>query len=143
MSFSSVESKRLIGRYLQALSGQEKRPELVARFVSDPCLAAHIRQVEAAFPFYELVAEELIAERNLVAMRGSFRGQHGGPFGGIEGTGNWVTADLMVVYRVEADRIAEHWLYFDTAALVAQLTHRVELAARADASLGRAPLEDV
>ena len=136
--FSGVESKRLIGRYLQAMSGQAKSPELVARFVSDPRLAEHIQQVEAAFPFYEIVAEELIAERNLVAMRGTFRGCHNRPFAGIEATGEWVTADLMIVYRIEADRIAEHWLYFDTAALRAQLNKPIEVGKNADASLTQA-----
>ena len=122
MSVSASENKQFIGRYLQALSGQAKTPELVARFVSDASLAEHIRQVEAAFPAYELVAEELIAERNLVAMRGTFQGVHGGSFAGIPATGRPVSAELMIIYRFEGDRIAEHWLQFDMPALMAQLT---------------------
>ena len=68
MNFTSTESKQFVGRYLQALSGQSKTADLVERFVSDPSLAAHIRDVEAAFPEYELIAETLIAEQDLVAM---------------------------------------------------------------------------
>ena len=56
MSLTSTERKQFVGRYLQALSGQAKTPELVARFVSDRALAEHIQQVEAAFPAYELIA---------------------------------------------------------------------------------------
>lgn len=122
MTLSSTESKQLIGRYLQALSGQEKTPELVARFVADSSLAAHIQQVEAAFPAYELIADDLIAERNMVALRGTFSGVHRGPFAGIEPTGRSVSAPLMIVYRIEDGRIVEHWLQFDAAGLVAQLT---------------------
>src|SRR5437867_4239789 len=112
MTGSSAENKQLIGRYLQALSGQAKPPALVARFVSHPALAEHIRQVEAAFPFYELIAEDLIADGDLVAMRGTFQGVHGGAFAGIEATGRAVTADLMIIYRIDNDRIAQHWLQF-------------------------------
>ena len=129
MTVSGAESKQLIGRYLQALSGQAKPPALVARFVSDPSLAEHIRQVEAAFPFYELIAEDVMAEGDLVAMRGTFHGVHGGPFAGIEATGRAVTADLMIFYRVEGDRIVQHWLQFDAAGLIAQLTAPVAASA--------------
>jgi predicted ester cyclase len=73
MNPTSTAARQLIGQYLQALSGQRKTPDLVAEFVSDPHLAAHIRDVEAAFPEYELIADDLIAERDLVAMRGTFR----------------------------------------------------------------------
>ena len=140
MNFTSTESKQFVGRYLQALSGQSKTADLVERFVSDPSLAAHIRghvaefaaadirDVEAAFPEYELIAEELIAERDLVAMRGTFHGVHRGPFAGIPPTGRSVAAPLMIIYRLENERIAEHWLHFDGASLVAQLQQPVSQA---------------
>src|SRR5262245_1943891 len=122
MSISSVESKQLVGRYLQALSGQAKTPSLVARFVSDPALVEHIRQVEAAFPAYELIPDDLVAEGAGVAMRGTFRGVHRGEFAGIPPTGREVSAPLMIFYRLEHDRIAAHWLQFDAGAVIAQLT---------------------
>jgi len=122
MSSSSAENKELVGRYLQALSGQAKPPVLVERFVSDAALAEHISQAEAAFPFYELIAEDLIAEGDVVALRGTFQGIHSGPFGGIEATGRSVSANLMIFYRIEDGRIAQHWMQFDVAALIAQLT---------------------
>jgi predicted ester cyclase len=122
MTLTSTESKQFVGRYLQALSGQAKTPELVARFVSDRALAEHIQQVEAAFPAYELIADELIAERNLVAVRGTFQGVHRGTFAGVAATGRPVSAGLMIFYRIEGDRIVEHWMQFDGAALMAQLT---------------------
>jgi len=121
MSLTSTESKQLVGRYLQALSGQSKTPELVDHFVSDAGLAAHIRDVEAAFPEYELIAETLIAEGDLVAMHGAFHGVHRGPFAGIAPTGRSVSAPLMIIYRIANERIAEHWLHFDGTALVTQL----------------------
>src|SRR5262245_5247985 len=122
MNFSSAESKQFVGRYLQALSGQAKTPALVARFVSDPALIEHIRQVEAAFPAYELIADDLVAEGAVVALRGTFQGVHRGEFAGIGATGRTVSAPLMIFYRIENDRIAAHWLQFDAGVVIAQLT---------------------
>jgi predicted ester cyclase len=119
---SPSENKQFVARYLQALSGKAKTPELVERFVSDRALVEHIRQAEAGFPSYEIVVDDLIAERDLVAVRGTFRGVHRGPFAGIDATGRQVSAGLMITYRIEGDRIVEHWMQFDGAALMAQLT---------------------
>jgi predicted ester cyclase len=116
-----MNHKQLITRYLSALSGQPKTPELAARFVSDPHLLQHIQEVEAAFPRYEIVAEQVISEGDLVAVRGVFRGVHGGMFAGIEPTGKSVSAGLMIVYRIADGRIAEHWMQFDVSAVLAQL----------------------
>jgi len=121
MTMNSSDSKQIVERYLNALSGHAKTPELVARFVSDPHLAEHIRDVEAAFPEYELIAEGVVADRDVVAMRGQFKGVHRGVFAGIPATGRAVRAGLMIFYRLEGERIAEHWMQFDGASLVAQL----------------------
>jgi len=122
MTSTTADSKQLVERYLQAISGQAKTPDLVARYVSDSHLAAHIQQVEAAFPGYELIVEQLIAEADLVAMRGMFRGVHRGEFAGIPATGRPVAAPLMISYRIVDGRIADHWLQFDGSAVVAQLS---------------------
>ena len=119
---SPSENKQFVAQYLQALSGKAKTPELVARFVSDPVLAEHIHQAEAGFPSYEIVVDDLIAERDLVVVRGTFRGVHRGAFAGIGATGREVSAGLMIFYRIAGDRIVEHWMQFDAAALMAQLT---------------------
>lgn len=118
---TAVESRQFVGRYLQALSGQVKTPELIARFVTDAHLVEHILASEAAFPSYELTAEDIVAERDTVALRGTFRGVHQGEFAGIPATGRPVTAGLMIFYRIDSDRIVEHWMQFDGASLMAQL----------------------
>jgi len=88
-------------------------------------LADHIRYVEAAFPEYELVADEIVAERDLVVMRATFRGTHKARFAGIEATGRTVSAPLMVMCRIAQERIVEHWLQFDASSLLAQLRETV------------------
>jgi steroid delta-isomerase-like uncharacterized protein len=121
MTPTAIENTQLITRYLAALSGQPKTPDSVSPFVADQALMRHIAEVEAAFPEYELVPEQLVAEGDLVAMRGTFRGRHAGSFAGIPATGRVVSASLMIFYRIAEGRIAEHWLQLDGAALVAQL----------------------
>lgn len=122
MNSSDNEGRQFIEDYLESISGRPKTEDLIARFVSDPTLAEHIRAAEAAFPAYELVAHQLIAEGDLVAMRGTFRGVHRGAFAGIEPTGKPVSANLMIIYRLDRGRIVEHWLQMDTTTLVQQLT---------------------
>jgi predicted ester cyclase len=121
MPHASRETKQLIEDYLRALSGKPKTRDVVSQFVSDPTLAEHIQQIEAAFPSYALVARHLIADGDLAAVQGTFSGVQRGPFAGLPPTGRSVTADLMIFYRVHGGRIVEHWLQMDNAALMKQL----------------------
>jgi predicted ester cyclase len=121
-NMNAAANKQLINQYFQSLSGQPKPLALLQRYVTDAALIEHISQCEAAFPNYELIAHQVIAENDLVAVRGTFKGTHrGASFFGVEPRGVKASADLMIVYRIENGRIAEHWLQFDGAALVAQL----------------------
>lgn len=121
MTHSSSETRQFIEEYLRALSGKPKTREVVSQFVSDPSLAEHIQQIEAAFPSYELVAQQLIADGEIAALRGTFSGAQRGPFAGLPPTGKYVTADLMIFYRVQSGRIVEHWLQMNNGALLEQL----------------------
>ena len=121
MSHDINHNKQLVAKYLEALSGRPKTADIIARFVSDPSLIEHIKQVESGFPCYELTANEILAERDMVTVRGVFRGVHRGPFVGLNPTGKDVTANLIIIYRIEDDRIAEHWLQFDLLSLIEQI----------------------
>lgn len=115
------ENKTLITDYLRSLSGFAKPPGAVAKYVADPELAKHIADVEAAFPKYELLIEDLIGEGDLVAVRGEFRGVQTGSFFGIEPTGKPVSAGLIIIYQVQNQRIVNHWMQFDKLAVLQQL----------------------
>ena len=126
---NAAANKQFIGDYLHALSGNPKPLALVKRYVSDQALIEHISHVEASFPNYELIAHQVIAEGDLVAVRGTFKGTHrGASFFGVEPSGAQASGDLMIIYRIENGRIAEHWLQFDGAALVAQLQNAAAVA---------------
>ena len=119
---NTAANKQLISQYFQALSGQPKPLTLLQRYVTDPALIEHISQAEASFPNYELIAHQVIAENDLVAVRATFKGTHrGASFFGVEPRGAKASGDFMIIYRIEHGRIAEHWMQFDGAAVVAQL----------------------
>ncbi|HZQ43749.1 MAG TPA: ester cyclase [Acidobacteriaceae bacterium] len=122
MNTAVTDAKQFIDEYFKSLSGQPKTEKLLDQYVSDPGLKEHIRVVEAAFPEYELVPDQLVAEADVVAVRGTFRGEHKGEFAGVQPTGKTVSADLMIFYRISEGRIAEYWLQMDMAGLIQQLS---------------------
>jgi len=124
MKSIATETKQLVLEYLHAISGNPKTQNLLDLFVSDPRLIEHILQTEAAFPGYELIANQAIADGDLVAVTGTFRGIHRGEFAGIKPTGKHVSSDLMIVYQIRDGRIAEYWMQFDHTGLVHQLSQR-------------------
>ena len=120
---STAESKAFIQRYAEALSGKAKPPALVNQYVadSDPALKQHIADLEAAFPCYELVADDLIVENEKVVLRFAFRATHHGEFMGIPATGRQVNAPGIIIYRIADNKIVEHWMQFDSLTLMQQL----------------------
>jgi len=116
-----LENKNLINDYLRTLSGRAKTQELVRRFVADEALAKHIADVEAAFPNYEIITKDMLAEGDKVVVRGDFRGTHRGQFAGIEPTGKNVSAELIIIYAVRGGKIVDHWMQFDMLKLFEQL----------------------
>jgi predicted ester cyclase len=119
---TTTEAKQIVQDYLNALSGHAKPEKLLDRFLNDAGLKQHIQQAEAAFPAYELIAHQIIAEDDLVAVRATFRGVHKGEFAGIKPTGRQVSSDAMIIYRVKDGLIVEHWLQMDVKDIMEQLS---------------------
>lgn len=91
-------------------------------------LKHYLRSEFAIFPdAYESV-EDLVAERERVAARHSFRGTQTGPMGRHPASGRAMTADYLAIYRVADGKIAEAWVEWDNLSGLAQLGH-----AKADA----------
>ena len=118
---STQENKDFIRNYLGALSGKPKPPELVDQYVAEQPLKDHIAMNEAAFPEYELHADMLIAEDDLVTIIGRAAGTHKGPFMGMPPTGKSWDVPIHITYRVKDGKIVEHWMVIDTAAFMQQL----------------------
>jgi predicted ester cyclase len=118
---STEDNKTFIHRYFEALSGKDKATAVVNSYVTDEELKHHIAFYEAAFPNYELIAEDMIAEGDKVVVRSTFRGTHKGDLMGIAPTGKQVTMPLILIYRIADDKIVEHWMQADALGMLQQL----------------------
>ncbi len=116
-----TQNKQFIERYFVALSGSPKHVTVVQQYVDDKELEDHIAIFEAAFPGYELIAEDMIAEGDKVAVRATARGTHLGEFNGIPATGKEFNISLMLIYRIANGKIVEHWMNADSLGLLQQI----------------------
>jgi len=74
-----------------------------------------------AFPDGTATIEELVAEEDVVAYRGSFTATHEEKFMGVPATDETVTVDATGFFRIEDGKIAEGWPQWDTLGLMQQL----------------------
>lgn len=120
---STEANKEFIRRYFGALSGKDKPRAVQDEYIADTdeVLKDHIIAFEAAFPHYELIADDMVAEGDKVAVRTTFKGVHKGEFFGVAPTGKDVTMPIMLIYRIAGGKIAEHWMNADLLGLMQQL----------------------
>lgn len=120
---SANGSKAFVRRYLDAISGKEKPVSTLMQYIadSDQALLEHITSAESAFPCYELIADDMLAEGDNVAVRFTWRATHQGDFMGIPATGRQIAVPGIIIYRIANGKIAEHWLQMDSNALMQQL----------------------
>jgi predicted ester cyclase len=120
---SADSNKAYIRRYLDALSGKDKPRAIQDQYIadSDEELKDHIIFFEASFPRYEVIADDMIAEGDKVAVLARFLGVHDGDLQGIAPTGKAVDVPFAITYRLAGGKIAQHWMSFDRMALMEQL----------------------
>lgn len=115
------ENKTFVRRYLEAVSGRDKPEALLDEYTTDEELKHHIAFFEAAFPNYVVLAEDMIAEGDKVAVRARFQGAHNGDLMGIPPTKKQVDVPFQIIYRIADGKIAEHWMSVDQMDLMKQL----------------------
>lgn len=121
---TAQENKAFITQYFQALSGVAKTPELYDQYISpgNQALRDHINQAEAAFPRYEMIVRDMIAEGDKVAVRADWRATHQGEFMGVPASGRSIDVPFLIIYQIGADGlIADQWLQVDSVALMTQI----------------------
>jgi steroid delta-isomerase-like uncharacterized protein len=82
---------------------------------------AHIKGLRTAFPDLNVSIEDIVAEGDLVAVRGTWRGTHQGEFRGVPAIGRKVEFSGMVFWRVAGGQIRERWGLVDVPTLMRQL----------------------
>jgi predicted ester cyclase len=122
-TMSAENNKAFIRRYFGALSGKDKPRAIQDQYIadSDEVLKNHMIAFEASFPHYELIADDMVAEGDQVAVRTTFKGTHKGEFFGVASTGKDVTMPIMLIYRTAGDKIADHWMVADLVGLMQKL----------------------
>jgi steroid delta-isomerase-like uncharacterized protein len=85
------------------------------------CVKAQARALRAAFPDLTLTIEDLVAEGDLVAVRGTWRGTHQGDFRGVPPIGRRIELCCMAFWRVAGGQIRESWNLIDLPTLMRQL----------------------
>jgi hypothetical protein len=118
---TSTINKKLVKEYWEAMSGKAKTPELSKVYVSDPELLGHIAFFEAAFPKYELFADDFISEDDKVVVRARFKGIHKGNLMGIPPTERSVEVPFSIIYQIADEKISKSWLFLDRMELMDQL----------------------
>lgn len=70
-------------------------------------------------PKFEI--KDVIAEKDRVVVRLTTRARHTGKFMGVEPSGNEYSIDEIHIFRIEDDKVLEHWHEFDKQRLMQQL----------------------
>jgi steroid delta-isomerase-like uncharacterized protein len=79
------------------------------------------RQFRAAFPEGRFVLDDMIAEGDRVAYRWSLDAVHGGPFMGIEATGQRIRFTGINLVRISGSTIVEQWRAVNSLQVLEQL----------------------
>jgi predicted ester cyclase len=118
---SIEENKVLIQQYIEAISGKDKTADVVAQYVNDEGLQHHIEIFEAAFPRYEFIPSEMVAEGDRVAVHFTAKAVHQGELMGIPPTGRSISIEGMIIYHIAGGKIVDHKLVADQLTLMQQL----------------------
>ncbi|WP_426436694.1 ester cyclase [Bradyrhizobium genosp. P] len=92
------------------------------KMMSTDEVIAYSIMLHEAFANLSVVAECLVAERDIVAGRFIWRGIHRAPWRGIPRTGKHVEFRGMTFWRIREGKICERWAEMDFAELERQLT---------------------
>lgn len=115
------KNKKFILDYYRAMSGHAKTERLMRRYVADEKLIEHIKFFEKAFPTYRAVLEEIWAEDDRVFVRTSIQGTHQGEMEGIPPTLREIKTPFAICYKIDRDKIVDHWMIADQMELMEQL----------------------
>ena len=73
------------------------------------------------FPDQRVTIQQLVAERDRVAMLATYHATHTGPMGDVPPTGNVIESPFLAIFRIEYGLIAELWVEWDNVAMLKQL----------------------
>lgn len=77
--------------------------------------------IYAGFPDFTHTIEDIIIEGNKAACRVNITGTHNGEFQGIPATNKSIAIGAITIFRIENNRLSEHWISVDLLGIMAQI----------------------
>jgi predicted ester cyclase len=81
-----------------------------------------IVETHEILPNLNVHLEDVIAEDDLVGVRGTMRCTHSGTFLGVPGTGHELSWKGIAMFRIAGGKIVERWFNSDSVSIVRQLS---------------------
>lgn len=117
---SAEANKDIIHRYLKDFRA-DRSPATLDKYIAEDELKQHIAMYDSVLPGYYLEPEDIVAEGDRVVVRATVHGVHQGPFMSTPPTGKTVAFPLIIIYRLEQGRIAQHWMLTDMLGFMQQI----------------------
>jgi len=126
------ENKRIVREFIETAFNQHEADKAAASLTPDmkwhggtlgtvegrENVAGLVRTIVDALPDLHNVEQDIVAERDIVAVRAAVEATHKGDLLGIPASGRHVQWDAIDVYRVADGKIAEEWAADDLLAFV-------------------------
>ena len=117
---STTQNRQFILSYYEAISGVEKTMSLIGHFTADTKLIDHVLFFEKMFPSYQVIPDEITTEGDRVIVQGRRRGNRRMK-GEVLPTEKSVEIPFAMGYRIEDQKIVDHWFITDRMELFEQL----------------------
>ena len=117
---SIAANAALLDRYVAAVNAGDTAA-LQALFARPYAQHGGLKGGREAFPDLRVTIEDRILTGDKIVARNTWSGTHRGAFLGIAPTGRQITIRTIDIWRVQGDKLAEHWDVIDIGALEKQL----------------------
>jgi predicted ester cyclase len=110
----------LLDRYVAAVNAGDTAA-LQALFAKPYAQHGGLKGGREAFPDLRVTVEDRIFAGDKIVARNTWSGTHRGAFLGVAPTGKQITIRTIDIWRIDGDKLAEHWDVIDLGALEKQL----------------------
>ena len=117
---SIAANAALLERYVAAVNAGDTAA-LQALFAKPYAQHGGLKGGREAFPDLRVTVEDRILASDKIVARNTWSGTHRGAFLGIGPTGKQITIRTIDIWRVQDDKLAEHWDVIDVGELEKQL----------------------
>ena len=121
MSDLTNQNKAVMRRVYEEMWNQGKPAVAVEIFAQPAGVERFVSQFLESFPDLKHTVEEMIAERDQVAVRFSAGGTHAGQWLQIPPTGKSIHYSGVTIARIAENKIIEHQTWWDKAGLLEQV----------------------